>query len=986
MKRQTTLLSGVSLALTVLGLLSMTTSAFAFDPLFYARIDYGAGDYPVSVYAADLDGDGDDDLAVANLNSYNVSILKNNGDGSFASAVNYGTGGYPSSVYAADLDGDGDDDLAVANRYSYNVSILTNNGDGAFASAVNYGAGDNPTSVYAADLDGDGDADLAVANFYSYNVSILINLSNVGPPAFCTGFSGLFCDDFEDGVITDWQALAGSCAWTESNGSLSTSNTGTEQWCIQTVGNQSWADVEIEAKVKGNGGVDKVLLFRVQDEDNFYAVNLRSDYPTPGVDQVTFDKMVDGVYQADLVTAECPSENGVWYHLEVACADNSFKVYVDDALVLEYTDNDNPFYTGGIGVACWTGYYGECDISFDEVAVTEPFPEIEFTGASGESVGEPQTISGWVHMSDNTPYQPAYGEFGVEDPISKMSSIVDVSAAGDFSYTTNVAANWPNNYLFLFFLSTEYGVIKKSFVYPVSPIGDPVGQLSSHEVSLRIGPADPLDRATDAYAVRPPVSSLPAKEENIVDKGKAIWEDVKGVIATSWKRQKEEGFTSDVYTNVSFHKEKCAESGWWTGSCVLVVAGYAYMTVEMPIQLVFDYADEAGDLAFETDQFTACNYAQWELAVESAEWIKVFVSADLEGAAELASEAVDLISQSSNATEILQKYDDFYDECDIGERNEQAAIMLKHYTDQFEEYGFLMGMVKIIEDAVVIRGLSPITLQVTDPLGRIVNADTVEVPRASYARVDSDFDGVMEDIIIIPVDSIGGYQIEVIPDSTAQPSDSFSVTVDYTYFNGPMTLIDNMLIVDLPPDPYQVETFENLAPASFDLISPDEQVIADSSSPVFNWHATLDSNQEHTVYYDLLIAADSLFNDTVAIYSLTDTSVLFTDALPTDSLDNRFFWKVRAHDLWGASTFSDQTFSFYVGYICGDIDGNGNPTIDIADLVYLVDYMFQDGPEPPIMEAADIDGSGGPSPIDISDLVYLVDYMFTGGPAPTACP
>lgn len=50
----------------------------------------------------------------------------NNGDGTFASAVNYGVRDSPRSVFAADLDGDGDYDLAVANPGSDNVSILIN--------------------------------------------------------------------------------------------------------------------------------------------------------------------------------------------------------------------------------------------------------------------------------------------------------------------------------------------------------------------------------------------------------------------------------------------------------------------------------------------------------------------------------------------------------------------------------------------------------------------------------------------------------------------------------------------------------------------------------------------------------------------------------------------------------------------------------------------------------------------------------------------
>jgi hypothetical protein len=146
---------------------------------FQSAVSYGAGDGPISVFCADLDGDGNLDLAVGNWDSDSVSILKNNGDGSFQSAVNYGVGDQPISVFCADLDGDGDLDLAVANRGSGNVSILKNNGDGTFQSLVNYGAGINPWSVFCADLDGEGDLDLAVAYSIIGNVSILKNLTQI---------------------------------------------------------------------------------------------------------------------------------------------------------------------------------------------------------------------------------------------------------------------------------------------------------------------------------------------------------------------------------------------------------------------------------------------------------------------------------------------------------------------------------------------------------------------------------------------------------------------------------------------------------------------------------------------------------------------------------------------------------------------------------------------------------------------------------------
>jgi hypothetical protein len=134
----------------------------------------GVGNSPISVAVADLNGDGKPDLATANWFSDDVSVLLNQGNGTFAAAVNYGADSYPISVAAADLNGDGKPDLAVANRNSDHVSVLLNQGNGTFAAAVSYAAGTSPSSVAAADLNGDGKPDLAVANYNSDNVSILL--------------------------------------------------------------------------------------------------------------------------------------------------------------------------------------------------------------------------------------------------------------------------------------------------------------------------------------------------------------------------------------------------------------------------------------------------------------------------------------------------------------------------------------------------------------------------------------------------------------------------------------------------------------------------------------------------------------------------------------------------------------------------------------------------------------------------------------------
>jgi hypothetical protein len=93
--------------------------------------------------------------------------------------IYYGTSeeGY-SSLHASDLDGDGDNDLAVTNESSDNVSVLLNNGNAQFEIIGDYPVRLRPLSVVAQDLDGDGDNDLAVVNNQSDNFTILLNDAN----------------------------------------------------------------------------------------------------------------------------------------------------------------------------------------------------------------------------------------------------------------------------------------------------------------------------------------------------------------------------------------------------------------------------------------------------------------------------------------------------------------------------------------------------------------------------------------------------------------------------------------------------------------------------------------------------------------------------------------------------------------------------------------------------------------------------------------
>jgi len=75
--------------------------------------------------------------------------------------------------------------------------------------------------------------------------------------------------------------------------------------------------------------------------------------------------------------------------------------------------------------------------------------------------------------------------------------------------------------------------------------------------------------------------------------------------------------------------------------------------------------------------------------------------------------------------------------------------------------------------------------------------------------------------------------------------------------------------------------------------------------------------------------------------------------------------------------------------IRGNADNDPDDQITIADLVYLVDFMFNEGSDPDCWLEANIDGDllgDAFEQLTIADLVHLVDYMFSSGPPPASCP
>lgn len=160
---------------------------------FAPEIDYASGSLTYSLAAADIDGDGLQDLIATSITDKTVSILRNTstpGAISFAGKVSFSTGDNPYSVAVGDFNADGKPDLAVANYLSNSISIFKNKGTTgniSFEAKADITSGLMPGSLIVNDIDGDNKVDIAVVNELSNSLSVFRNSSTAGNISFANG-------------------------------------------------------------------------------------------------------------------------------------------------------------------------------------------------------------------------------------------------------------------------------------------------------------------------------------------------------------------------------------------------------------------------------------------------------------------------------------------------------------------------------------------------------------------------------------------------------------------------------------------------------------------------------------------------------------------------------------------------------------------------------------------------------------------------------
>ena len=203
----------------------------ASTPAFTRRLITTTADGASYVYAVDVDQDGDLDVVSASLLDDKIAWYRNNGSGFFEIRTVSLTANAANSVFAADLDGDGHIDLLSSSASDDKIAWYQSNGaaDPTFTIRTISVNADSARSVYAADMDRDGDIDVLSASANDDKIAWYENNGNSSPgftvrtvSVSADGASSVFAADLDaDGDLDILATLSGSDAivWFESDGS-----------------------------------------------------------------------------------------------------------------------------------------------------------------------------------------------------------------------------------------------------------------------------------------------------------------------------------------------------------------------------------------------------------------------------------------------------------------------------------------------------------------------------------------------------------------------------------------------------------------------------------------------------------------------------------------------------------------------------------------------------------------------------------------------
>lgn len=184
----------------------------------------------------------------------------------------------------------------------------------------------------------------------------------------------IFKDDFEDGDYSDWrtdvnQEIEGSAWKVEREGENHVLSG--EGDCWSEAGDPEWTDYIFEVKIKllkGFAGIQFRMTPKPPEGMERYIIML---YHQGMGSLVKTEIYLKEERWNELKQIDFDLKRNEWYTLRIICLENNIKVYLDDDLKLDFTDEDDPNLSGFIGLGVsWYDDYKPSHIFFDDVKVS----------------------------------------------------------------------------------------------------------------------------------------------------------------------------------------------------------------------------------------------------------------------------------------------------------------------------------------------------------------------------------------------------------------------------------------------------------------------------------------------------------------------------------------------------------------------------------------------------------------------------------------
>ena len=421
-----------------------------------------------SVVVADVDGDGDPDVLSASNNDSSVRWYENDGASPpvWTSHTISTTALAARSVFAADVDGDGDVDALSASLADNKIAWYENDGSsppGWTARTVSTSAA-GARSVHAADVDGDGDTDVLSASWFDNTVA-WYESDGASPPAWTlrtitsTAADPVSVTAIDMDMDGDLDVLAASedddtVAWYENDGALPPA------WVKRTISAVAdGAHSAVGADVDGDGDLDVLAASSLGDTVAWHenrTIHRKALFEPTRTISVSEDGPesvhaadIDGDGDVDIVSGSINDSTIVWHENDGASPPNWTRHTVGSLAgwhVLAFdpdTDGDLDILSSDCGSFEWFQNDGTSNWTRHVIGLLQ-FSCDWMTAGDVDGDGDPDVIAaGALYENDGSPSNWIFHHLDEHDQsLMHDGQLVDMDNDGDLDVLYTHSTVW----------------------------------------------------------------------------------------------------------------------------------------------------------------------------------------------------------------------------------------------------------------------------------------------------------------------------------------------------------------------------------------------------------------------------------------------------------------------------------------------------------------------------------------------------------------